>query len=122
MEGFNFKLYADDTVLYQNGVNAYHASLYLQKCLEKFCEWCSVNRLSINTKKTKLMGFGSTSRVKKANRVGVFMHGDKLQQVSTFKYLGVVLDPTLNYNHYIKSGIRTMIHKMTLLSKMKENT
>ena len=66
------------------------------------------------------MAFGSRSRVKKAKKVKVFMNGDKLQQVPTFKYLGVVLDPTLNFNHHITSVIRTVIHKMTLLSKMKK--
>ena len=49
----NLKLSADDTVLYESGVNAHASSLSLQKSLDKFCEWCSTNKLSINTKKHK---------------------------------------------------------------------
>ena len=38
----------------------------------------------------------------------------------TFKYLGMVLDPTLNFNHHISSVIRTVLHKITLLAKVKK--
>ena len=116
----NIKLYADDTILYQSGVNAHEAADLLQADLDRFCKWCSINKLSINTKKKKLMVFGSRSKVKKAKKVKVYVNGDKLQMVPTFKYLGFILDSTLNYNHHINSVIRTVLHKMTLLAKMKK--
>ena len=50
----------------------------------------------------------------------VFLNGDELKKVPTFKYLGLILDPTLNYNHHISSIIRTVLHKMTLLAKIKK--
>ena len=114
------KLYADDSVLYQSGVNALEASTKLQKSLDTFCLWCDVNKLTINTKKTKLMVFGSRSKVKKANHVKIYMKGDTLQKVPTFKYLGLILDPTLNFNHHIASVVRNVLHKMTLLAKVKQ--
>ena len=43
-----------------------------------------------------------------------------LKKVPTFKYLDLTLDQTLNYNHHISSIIRTVLHKMTLLAKMKK--
>ena len=48
LSGHNFKLYADDTVLYQSGVNAEIAGSNLQTAVNKFCKWCKVNKLSIN--------------------------------------------------------------------------
>ena len=36
------------------------------------------------------------------------------------KYLGVILDSTLNYNLHVNQVIRTVLHKLTLLSKMKK--
>ena len=77
------------------------------------------NRLTINTSKTKIMVFGSRSRVKKAKNVLVSMNGNVLKKVPTFKYLGLILDSTLNYYHHITSVIRIVLHKMTLLAKMK---
>ena len=116
----NIKLYADDTVIYNSGVNATEAAALLQPQLDNFCKWGNVNKLSINTKKTKLMVFGSRSKVKKAKKVKVYMNGVRLKNVPTFKYLGLILDPTLNYNHHINSVIRTVLHKMTLLAKMRK--
>ena len=117
---YNFKLYADDTVIYQSGVNTAEATALLQKGLNDFCEWSTVNKLTINTKKTKLMVFGSRSKVKKAKNVKILLNGDRIQKVPTFKYLGLLLDPTLNYNHQISQIIRTVLHKMMLLAKMKK--
>ena len=66
------------------------------------------------------MVFGSRSKVKKAGFFNLFMSGDRLMKVPTFKYLGVILDSTLNYNvHNIASVVRSVLHKMTLLAKMK---
>ena len=113
------KLYADDTVIYQSGVSKEEATNKLQYSLNIFTEWCSVNALTINAKKTKLMAFGSRSRVKKAKEVVVTLGNQKLSQVPSFKYLGMILDSTLNFNHQISAVIRTVIHKLILLSKMK---
>ena len=115
----NFNLYADDAVLYHSGLNVNEATLKLQASLNEFCEWCTVNKLTINTKKSKLMVFGSRAKVKKVKQIQIFMNGDVLQKVPTFKYLGLILDSTLSYNSHISSVIRTVLHKMTLLSKMK---
>ena len=114
------KLYADDTVLYQSGVNVQEASGKLQTSLNKFCSWAKVNKLTINVNKTKLMVFGSRSKVKKAKDVKIYIHDILLQRVPTFKYLGLVLDQTLTYNHHLSSVIRTVLYKMTLLAKVKK--
>ena len=113
------KLYADDTVLYHPGINVQDSALKLQKSLDRFCVWAQANKLSINVKKSKLMVFGSRSAVKKANNVRIYMQGSLLQRVPTFKYLGTVLDPTLNFTHHLDSAIRIVTHKMTLLAKLK---
>ena len=49
------KLYADDTVLYQHGHNAQEAAHKLQNSIDRFDLWSKANKLSVNTKKTKLM-------------------------------------------------------------------
>ena len=116
----NVKLYADDTVLYQSGENCNIAEQKLQASLDVFSRWCSSNALSVNTKKTKLMAFGSRSKIKKCSKAKVILNGEKLKLVPSFKYLGVTLDPTLSYNHQIAGVIRTVQHKMQLLGKLKK--
>ena len=63
------KLYADDTVIYHSDVNHDLASLRLQHNLSEFYGWCVENKLTLNAKKTKLMIFGTRSRVKSAKNV-----------------------------------------------------
>ena len=65
LDNCGVKLYADDTVIYQSGVSSTEAADKLQHSLNLFTEWSSVNALTINVKKTKLMSFGSRNRVKK---------------------------------------------------------
>ena len=69
----NIKLYADDSVLYPSGLNSEEAAVKLQDSQDKFCVWCDINKLTINTKKTKLMIFGSRSKFKKAEHAVVLL-------------------------------------------------
>ena len=113
------KLYADDTVIYHSDVNHDLASARLQNNLSKFYRCCVENKLTINAKKTKLMIFGTRSRVKSARNVRITINSEPIQNVPSFKYLGILLDSTLNYNQHIASVVRTVLHKVSLLSKVK---
>ena len=119
LEDCKIKLYADDTVIYHSDVNHAAAARRLQNKINWFYSWCVQNKLTINAKKTKLMIFGTRSRVKNAKNVKIVINNEKIQTVPSFKYLGILLDSTLNYNLHISSVIRTVIHKTTLLSKVK---
>ena len=66
------------------------------------------------------MVFGSRSMVKKNKNVNVKLAGVRLQKVPTYKYLGMVLDLTLNYNHHVSYVIRTVLYKLSLLGKLKK--
>ena len=57
--------------------------------------------------------------MKSAKIVIITINNELIQTVSSFKYLGVLLDSTLNYNQHIASVVRTVLHKVTLLSKVK---
>ena len=114
------KLYADDTVLYQPGVNCLEASTKLQTSVNLFKEWCDANALTINASKTKVMAFASRSNVKKCRDVDLRIDDVKLKLVPYFKYLGITLDSTLNFSKHITSVIQQICYKMTLLAKLKK--
>ena len=113
------KLYADDTVLYQSGLNWQEAANKLQPSLDQFMHWSAVNQLTLNVNKTKLMVFGSRNKVKKAKHAVVRANGQALQLVPSFKYLGILLDSTLTFNLHIASVLRTILHKLYFLGKLK---
>ena len=114
------KLYTDDTVLYQTGVNCLEASTKLQVSMNQFRDWCDVNALTINASKTKVMAFASRSKVKKCQDIDIRLDNKKLKLVPYFKYLGITLDSTLNFSKHISSVIQQICYKITLLAKLKK--
>ena len=87
-------LYADDTIVMAESVHE------LQLAMNSMYEYCVVNKLAINTSKTKVMVF---SRGKIRNKPEI-MYGDtKLQVVDEYVYLGI----TFNYNgNFVKANKR----------------
>ena len=74
----SIQFYADDTVIYASGVDSAKASLEIQPDLTKFYKWCKANILTLNKKKTKLMVFGTRSKIKKSQNVCIKIDGEKL--------------------------------------------
>ena len=77
------KLYADDTVLNQSGVNKEEARKKLQTSVNRFNEWCMINALTINVSKTKVMAFATRSKVKKFKDVKIHIRNDCFKVVTT---------------------------------------
>ena len=89
------KLYADDTVLYQS-FDCEEAVTKLQQSVCRFASRCDTNAPTIDISKTKTMAFGSRHNIKKARVVEIKLRGEVLKQVPSYKYLGIVLDSTLD--------------------------
>lgn len=91
-----FYKYSDDTAilaLFNNhlSVAAYHRSI------THFSQWCRDNYLHINSDKTKEMVFNSPTP--SLNHVSI--NGIAIEQVDTFKYLGLTLDNNFTFEHHI---------------------
>ena len=113
-------LYADDTVLYISGDEVGVCTRLLQENLDRFSNWCNQNALHINSDKTKFLIFGTTKRVKKAGNIHLSINNVPLQQVPSYKYLGMTLDSSLSYKPYLAGVVRTVSHKIYLLSRVKK--
>ena len=118
LRGVEVQLYADDTVLYASGDDLRKVKCSLQANLNRLHKWCQANKLSINPSKTKMMVFGTRHTVKKVKNCHLMLGGKLIQKVSTFKYLGFVLDSTLNFKPHISEVIKKVMHKRILLSKI----
>ena len=121
IQGAEAQLYADDTVIHASAYSAEEAARQLQPAINKFSEWCCMNKLSLNTAKTKQMAFGTRQRVKKARNVTLEINNVPLQTVPTYKYLGITLDSTLTYNYHVKTVANMVTYKSVLLGKIRRN-
>ena len=67
----------------------------LNKELKSVFEWLCANRLSINVTKTEFIVFSFNQRIV------LKLNGIKIFESPKMKYLGVILDPLLRWNHHI---------------------
>ena len=115
----NHMLYADDTVLYLGGKDLDIVKVDLQNNLDKFCMWLKQNQLTLNVKKTKYVIYGSAQRLKNTRSLTLMMNGNQLEREHVYKYLGIYLDSTLNFNKHIDYVNKIVTHKTFLLSKIR---
>lgn len=97
--------YADDTFVFVSGsyIGEVERKLNndLHNDLQHLKAWFDENGLLVNLKKgkTELMFFGAAKRLGKTkkNEMKVEVHGTSITGTSSYKYLGIYLDQTLNF-------------------------
>ena len=116
----NVALYADDTALYFSANDPAEMKKVLNDELENVSKWFILNKLTLNTKKTKYMIFGSVKKVQKIGDIGVSIGGDSLEKVNVFKYLGMWLDSTLSFRDHIDYICKKASSKIGVLGKIRK--
>jgi len=101
------KMFADDTSLYMS-------SSSLDKLLQKFnyqikrlLDWCRYNRLDINWSKTYFMLITNKRTVLPKH---LMVNKYKVEVVSSFRLLGVIIDNKLNFIEYARY-IKTIVNR-----------
>ena len=115
--GYTF--YADDTVLYSKKKSLVQAGIELQQDLDSLANWCVDNDIYINTKKTKVMFFGSRARISSTTLPELSIGGTILQRVKSYTYLGLKLDEQLNMETHANSLIQKVSNKIYHLTKVR---
>ena len=68
----------------------------LNNDMKKIENWCSRNKLVLNSRKCKIVGFGRNVQKEKNLLLG------ELEEVVSFKYLGLFIDKHLNFDLHIE--------------------
>ena len=58
--------------------------------------------------------------LKKYDNPRIQLNGSILENVKEYKYLGITLDSTLNFNKHINNILKIVSHKLWLLSKVRQ--
>ena len=100
------QLYADDTLLCVSSLTVNVIESKLSEDMERIITWLSGNCLFLNYEKTKVMLVGTHQRLCKVTNFTVTVMDTDNQQITlervyVFKYLGVILDPSLTWSDYI---------------------
>ena len=115
----NSKFYADDTVLCACYKEELVAHGYVQHDLQRVVNWCNLNRITMNIKKTKSMVFGTKNILKTARHYNIFSNDTEILYVNKFTYLGIKLDNKLDFESHAKECLRLVSHKLYILSKIR---
>ena len=78
----------------------------LQDDLLNFKIWTDRNQLTMNVKKTKYVVFGLKTKTRKIGNHVLFIDNNKLERVTSYKYLGLSLDMNLNYNKHLENCLK----------------
>ena len=84
--------------------------------IDYFTNWCSSNKLLLNTDKTKELIFDF--RTNPTNIIPVVINGNVIEQVHTYKYLGVVIDDKLKWDEQASAVSKKINKLMFFLRKL----
>ena len=92
-------LYADDMLLYKL-VKSIEDIHHLQMDIDRICDWVNYNNLTLNPTKCKTMII-SRKRNSVKPHAQFTLNSSPLEQVETFKYLGVLLSSDLSWSSHV---------------------
>ena len=109
-------MYADDTLLINNGTTEIAAVENSQTCLNKIIHWCKLNRLTLNENKTKHLIITSRNHLVSQK---IKADGTYLANVDTYDYLGFSIDKKLTMTSYVDKLIKKVGFKLYSLTLMR---
>ena len=113
-------MYADDTVLFYSTKHINELEIVLNEDLQHVNNWVQSNGLSVNPTKSQFMIFGTSQKLSTISEpLHLKLEQHELMQVNMYKYLGVYLDPVLNWKEHIQYASKKVGSRLALLSRLK---
>ena len=118
----NFRIFADDTNVYASSPSIRDLEKLINEELAKIKEWCNLNKLSINIKKTNYMIVKSPK--KKSGNINIrlpnkYGNSDIIEKRDHIKYLGVLLDEQLSWKHHVAYVCSRIAGNTGIFSKLR---
>ena len=115
-------LYADDTVIYYSNKNASTVESTLNEEVNRIASWMSSNHLTLNLKKgkTEFILYGTSKKLNKETH-NINISGEKVNETTQYKYLGIILDQHLNLHEYLATVYKKASSRLKLLKRVRSN-
>ena len=116
----NIEMYADDTVLYTSDRSPDQACQSNEVIMNRLFNWCNVNKLTINFKKTKhMMIYRNNQYTKEDDPPIIKVNSEPIDNVQTYHYLGIDLDNGLSYDKILNSMFNKANRKLYMLKRIR---
>ena len=115
------ELFADDTTVHNTGKDVVSVCNTLQLDLDKLVVWTEFNHMALHPQKSKAMFV--TTRQKRQNfktkSTGLKIHDNILEEVNSYKLLGLVIDNNLCWLNHISTLSKKISKKVFQLNRIK---
>ena len=115
--------YADDTAIFYSNKDAEVIQTVLNNEFSSMTNWLRNNELIINTKrgKTEVILFGTSKRLCKLNnpRLKIVNSFETINYTKSYKYLGLILNQTLNMSEHKKVTMKKARSIVNLLRRIR---
>jgi hypothetical protein len=113
-------LFADDGTLHTASSNVATLESTLQCELDNVLQWCSQNKMVVNSQKTKSMLIASRQKHQRAPlSINLSFNNDTIEQVHSHKVLGVTIDDEMRWHLHINNVCKSVAKNIYLLGKLK---
>jgi hypothetical protein len=116
----NIALYADDICISYSNTSEHTLMKDMQNDLNIITNWLNFNELTMNAKKTKFMILSPSQPPKTHNPPTIATI--PIEQVKTFKYLGLIIDEQLKWKHHIEHVINKIAPITGILWRTRHST
>jgi len=116
-----YLMYADDLVIFSHGTNCDEIVKVIIENMKMIAEWCTKNYVEINYDKTEFMIFHKEHdrSINEEDIKQISINNHIIKRVYKFKYLGIILDPSLTYNYHFDSVLNKVTHKIKFIHGIK---
>ena len=119
LEHCDVTLYADDTVLFISDKSLHNIKSHMNSDLEKLNNWLKLNHLTLSISKSKFMIIGSSQRLNKIDSISFKVDNMDLDEVSSFKYLSIVINNRLTWQDHVDQMFSKINKKLGLLKRIR---
>ena len=119
---FKTIMYADDTTLVENlsnfnnkNSNDCNTNIHIELVLLN--DWLTLNKLSLNEKKSKFMMFYSQQR--EVAIIKLNMNNTDLEPITDFNFLGIIINKHVKWNNHINKIANNIARTNGILNRLK---
>ena len=112
-------MYADDTAFYVADKNITNVSSSLNEDLKNLHAWLCANKLSLHIGKTNSILICNHQKLRHLGdqNLNIRLDAEQVSQVDSLPYLGVTIDPRLNFNNHISNVIKKISRAIGILKR-----
>ena len=113
--------FADDTFIMYSNKKLKTIETVVNTELKQVTKWLKLNKLSLNSDKTKLIFFHSKQHMFNYDGISIKFDNKRLVPVDNIKYLGMYIDKYLSWDYHIQQLSKKLSRANGIISKLRHN-